>query len=129
VQRDVARTGSRPLILVVEDEVLIAMEIEQMLADLGCTVLGPAPSVARALALIEREEPDFAILDVNLGRERSAPVAEALRERGVPYALATGYDRSQLPEDAYRDTPHLGKPLDHQRLVGALACLRGGLNE
>jgi CheY-like chemotaxis protein len=122
VQRDVARTGSRPLILVVEDEVLIAMEIEQALADLRCSVLGPAPSVA--LALIEREKPDFAILDVNLGRERSAPVAEALRERGVPFALATGYDRSQATEEAYRDAPHLGKPLDHQRLVGALARLR-----
>jgi CheY-like chemotaxis protein len=129
VQRDVARTGSRPLILVVEDEFLIAMEIEQMLTELGCTVLGPVPSVARALALIEREEPDFAILDVNLGRERSAPVAEALRERGVPFALATGYDRSQLPEQAYQGAPHLGKPLDHQRLVGALGRLQARADE
>jgi CheY-like chemotaxis protein len=126
VQRDVPRTGSGPHVLVVEDELLIAMEVEQMLADLGCTVLGPVPSVARALALIERAKPDFAILDVNLGRERSAPVAEALRRHGVPFALATGYDRSQLPEEAYRDAPHLGKPLDQHRLVDALARLRGG---
>jgi DNA-binding NarL/FixJ family response regulator len=91
-------------------------------------VIGPVPSAARALALIGREKPDFAIIDVNLGRERSALVAEALRERGVPFALATDYDRSQLPEEAYRDAPHLGKPLDHHRLVGALECLRGGSN-
>ena len=126
MQGDVRRAGSRPRILVVEDEFLIALEIEQMLVDLGCTVIGPVPSVARALALLEREAPDFAILDVNLGRERSTPVAEALRADGVPFGLATGYDRSQLPEEAYRDATHLGKPLDRHRLVDALACLRFG---
>ncbi len=124
MQGDVPRTRPRPRILVVEDELLIAMETEQILVDLGCSVVGPAPSVAQALALLDGEEPDFAILDVNLGPERSVPVAEALRKRGVPFALATGYDRAQLHESAYRDALHLGKPLDHKRLVDALASLR-----
>jgi CheY-like chemotaxis protein len=119
VQGDVPGTRPRPRILIVEDELLIAMEIEQMLVELGCAVVGPAPSVAQALAILDREEPDFAILDVNLGPERSTPIAEALRKRGVPFALATGYDRSQLPEPAYRHALHLGKPLDHKRLVDA----------
>jgi CheY-like chemotaxis protein len=110
-------------VLVVEDEFLIALDIEQILAGLGCIVIGPAPSVARALALIDREAPDFAILDVNLGRERSAPVAEALRARGVPFALATGHNSRQLPEAVFLDAPHLGKPLDHHLLVRALARL------
>jgi CheY-like chemotaxis protein len=123
VQDDAARARPGLRILVVEDELLVAMEIERMLARLGCVVVGPAPSVPRALALIAREAPDFAILDVNLGRERSTPVAEALLARGVPFALATGYDGRQLPEEAFRKAAQLGKPLDYHLLVGALARL------
>lgn len=73
------RRGLR--VLVVEDELLVAMEMEEALAQMGCVVLEPAPSVARALALLERKTPDLALLDVNLGRERSTPVAEALLAR------------------------------------------------
>ncbi len=124
MQGDVAKSALGLRVLVVEDEFLIAMETEQMLADLGCIVIGPVPTVARALALFDREKPDFAILDVNLGRERSTPVAEALRAGGVPFALATGYNGSQLPEKAFRNAPHLGKPLDRNLLVRALARVR-----
>ena len=122
---DDCRTGTRLRVLVLEDEFLIALETEQMLGDLDCIVIGPAPTVARALALLDREKPDFAILDVHLGSERSTPVAEALRERGVPFALATGYSADQLPE-ALRDAPQLGKPLDHHLLTDALASLNCG---
>ena len=121
---DAATTGPTLRVLVVEDEFLIALEVEQMLARLGCIVVGPAPTVARALALIAREPPGFAILDVNLGRERTTPVAEALLARGIPFALATGYDRHQLPEPAFRDIPLLGKPLDPHRLAAALSGVR-----
>lgn len=105
---------------------MIALEIERLLASLDCTVVGPVPSVARALALLEREAVDFAILDVILGRERSTAVAEALRARGVPFALATGYDKSQIPEEPLQDVPMLGKPLDPHRLCGALARVAAG---
>ena len=125
--QDDAATPPPLRVLVLEDEFLIALQIESMLVRLGCTVVGPVPSVERALALIEREEPDFAILDVNLGRERSTPVAEALRARGVPFALATGYDRRKLGDEAFRHAPHLDKPIDFQRLAETVRHLtRGG---
>lgn len=107
-----------------EDEFLIAMEIESALVELGCTVVGPAPTVARALDALAREPVDFAILDVNLGRERSTPVAAALRARGVPFALATGYDSRQLAEEEFRDAQHLGKPIDLHRLTETIRRLR-----
>ena len=110
-------------VLVVEDEVLIAMDIEQTLVGIGCNVLGPALSVSEALMLIEQEEPGFALLDVNLGRERSTPVAEALRARGVPFALATAYNAAQLPEPAFHGVPSVGKPLNLRLLRSLLAEL------
>lgn len=113
-------------VLVVEDELVIALAIEQILEDLGCVVVGPAPSVVRALALMAGEEIDFAILDVNLGRTRSTPVAEELHARGVPFAVATGYDRAQLPEAVFDGVPHLGKPLSERCLAATLETLRDG---
>lgn len=76
-------------ILVVEDEPLIAMMVEDMLAELGA-VIGPAGSLAEALLLAE-EQIDAALLDVNLEGERVYPVAERLTVRGVPFVIATGY--------------------------------------
>jgi DNA-binding NarL/FixJ family response regulator len=112
-------------VLVVEDEALIAMELEDRLAAMGCVVVGPAANVARALALLASERPDLALLDVNLGRERSTPVAEALRAAGVPFLLATGYDDAQLTEAAFRDAPRLGKPVDGRKLALAIALAAG----
>ena len=126
MEDDVARAKPALRVLVVEDQFLIAIATEGMLARLGCIVVGPVPTVARALDLLERDRVDFAILDVNLGRERSTTVAEALRARGVPFALATGYDRSQLPEEAFRDAQHLGKPIDFHRLAETIRRLTGG---
>lgn len=126
MEHDAAGTGPSLRVLVLEDQVLIAMEIEGMLESLGCTVLGPVPGVATALELLESDHVDFAILDVNLGRERSAPVAEALRARGVPFALSTGYEGRQLPEAAFRDAQHLGKPIDFHRLAVTIRRLTQG---
>jgi two-component system, response regulator PdtaR len=109
-------------VLVVEDEFLIAMEIEEMLTRHGCRVLGPVASVSTALSLIERELPQAALLDVNLRGERVTPVAEALRRRGVPFCLASAYERldlHQTPE--FRNVENVGKPLQEHRLVRALA--------
>lgn len=123
VRQDGGGIGRGRRVLVVEDEFLIALDVAGTLAALGCEVLGPVPSVAHALALLAREVPDFAILDVNLGGERTAALAQALRDRGVPFALSTGYDPAQLPEPAFQGAALLGKPLDPQRLCGALAAL------
>jgi CheY-like chemotaxis protein len=78
-------------VLVVEDEPIVGMLLEDMLLDLGVEVVGPAATLAEALALAEREDLAAALLDVNLGGERSYPVADALARRGVPFLFLTGY--------------------------------------
>jgi CheY-like chemotaxis protein len=86
-------------VLVVEDEYFFADALQSALRQAGATVLGPVPSVEAALELLEREEePQAAVLDVNLGGEMVHPVADALLARGIPFVFATGYDPSFLPE-------------------------------
>jgi DNA-binding response OmpR family regulator len=111
-------------ILIVEDELLLAMDYEEMLKREGFTVLGPASRQSRALALLELERPDVAILDVNLAGERSTAVAEALTEREVPFVVVSGYGDKTLHEPVLRGAPRLDKPVKAQellRLVKALA--------
>src|SRR5438270_7446374 len=81
-------------VLVVEDEFVIALEVEFLLRDFGCEVLGPVPSVARALELLGRERPDAAPLDLDLDLlgGTAVPVAELLASMRVPFALVTAYD-------------------------------------
>lgn len=112
-------TGRR--VLVVEDEFLLAMELETLLSERGCTVLGPVPTVRQALAMLEREQPEAALLDVNLKGERATPVAAALRDRGVPFVLITGYNRLQLNEPELRHAPRLDKPVNGRVLKCVLA--------
>lgn len=89
---------------------MVAEDLRIELEEAGAKVLGPVPSVARALALLAREAaPDAAVLDVNLGGQMVFPLAEVLRERGIPFMFATGYDRRELPL-AYADTPRCEKP-------------------
>jgi DNA-binding NarL/FixJ family response regulator len=111
-------------IMIVEDEMLVAMELEALLAEQGCAVIGPAPTADRALALLAEGLPDAAILDVNLNGQTAAPVAAALRAQNVPFLLATGYSQSLQPE--LKDTPRVDKPVNHERLVQALTQLLGG---
>lgn len=103
-------------ILVVEDEFLVALEIERMMADLGCRVVGPASSLEDALALARSEAIDGGILDVNVGGERIDPVAEALIERNIPFILSTGYTSSGISPEL-RDRPRLSKPFDDGQLI------------
>ena len=97
-----------PCVLVVEDEMLVAMMLEGMLRDLGYGVI-KAARVAKALDLATSQAIDFAILDVNLAGETSYQVAEALRLRGVPFAFASGYDPGSLRGD-FHDVAVLRKP-------------------
>jgi CheY-like chemotaxis protein len=107
-------------ILVVEDEYMVAQDFRSELEDAGALVLGPTPSVAGAMALLSRAAvPDAAILDVNLGGEMVFPVAEVLRERGIPFIFATGYDRWSLPP-AYADVPRCEKPFNVGRCLRSL---------
>jgi DNA-binding response OmpR family regulator len=111
------------VVLLVEDEFLIALDLEWLLERHGWRVLGPAATVAQALRLLEQDEepPDAALLDVNLRGELVTPVAAALRARGVPFVLASAYDRVDLGVPALAGAVNVGKPTDERRLLVALA--------
>src|SRR5919106_3323736 len=108
-------------ILIVEDEFLLAMELETLLQQRGCMVLGPVASVGQALTMLDGEQPDIALLDVNLKGERATPVAAALHARGVPFILITGYSVPQLSEPELRDAPRIDKPVNCRLLKRAVA--------
>ena len=115
-------------ILLVEDEVMIAWMLEDMLRQLGCVVVAHVSRVGEALTIIEAEQIDATVLDVNLNGEKSYPVAEALSARGVPFVFSTGYDRKSLP-DCYSDRPLLQKPFKLSTLKGTLDELLNGISE
>jgi two-component system, response regulator PdtaR len=97
-------------ILVVEDEYLIALEVDEALSAAGYRVIGPAPDVSTALELLKRARPDAAILDVNLAGQWVTPVAEVLQSMSVPFILASGYVAADLPaEPILRDAVNVGK--------------------
>lgn len=108
-------------VLVVEDEPVVAMCLEDMLEGLGCTTVGPAGRLAEGLALAESEDLGAAILDINLGGERSTPIAEALRRRGVPFAFASGY--GSLPEGFEDGVPLIEKPYRDADIDAALRTI------
>ncbi len=121
---------SPPRVLVVEDEALVAMELEAVLTALGCEVVGPARSLAEAVCYARGEERlDAAVLDVNLGgSDRVFPAADILATRGVPVLFATGYGSAASLEgrDA-RAVAVLRKPFPREALASALgAALRRG---
>jgi DNA-binding response OmpR family regulator len=112
-------------ILVVEDELLISCLLEDMLEDLGCTLVGPASRVDQALRLVATEVIDAVVLDVSLDQELSYPVADALVVRGVPFLFSTGYDRDRL-RDGYRSFAMLQKPFHPSELARVLIGLFQG---
>lgn len=112
-------------VLIVEDELIIAMELERLLRSLGCVPLDAVPTVRKALRVLAAERPDVAVLDVNLQGERVTPVAETLQAKGVPFVLVTGYGSERLTEEALRDAVYLRKPVDADRFGRALAQVVG----
>jgi CheY-like chemotaxis protein len=110
-------------LFVVEDEALVAMLLEDLLTDLGCTVVDIVGTIRDALSRLARTVADGAVLDVNLGGEKVFPVADALVQRGMPFIFATGYGRAGLDE-RYPSTPVLTKPYSPEALVNVLATFR-----
>jgi DNA-binding NtrC family response regulator len=112
-------SGTR--VLVVEDETLVAMLLEDMIGELGGTVMGTVSRLADALKIVSDRTTgiDVAVLDVNLGGEEAFPVAEALAARGVPFAFSTGYGNAGLPA-AWRGRPTLQKPFTHEQVRAVL---------
>ncbi len=111
-----APVSSRPRVLVVEDEALIAMEIAHVLTEANFEVLGPARAVAEALSLIEETGCDAAVLDINLRGETSEPVARKLMADGTSFVTLSGYSRAQHPQ-IFAGVPALAKPLRPALLV------------
>jgi light-regulated signal transduction histidine kinase (bacteriophytochrome)/ActR/RegA family two-component response regulator len=110
-------------VLAVEDNTLIAIDLGDMLGEIGFHTVQTAGSVEDGLRLVEAGQVDAAVLDLNLGRESSVPLALALMEREIPFILATGYgDRVRLPE-ALADVPRLAKPYGREKLMAAFAKL------
>lgn len=106
-------------ILIVEDEPLIAFEMEQTLTDAGFEIAGVAARVEEALALIESGALDAAVLDANLNRVSAAPIAIALTARGVPFVVTTGYTPEQLP-DGFAAGAVIEKPCLPEQVIEAL---------
>jgi DNA-binding response OmpR family regulator len=106
-------------ILVIEDEPVLAFALEDFLIDAGFVIAGVAGRVETALAVIESGVCDAAIVDANLAGVSASPVALALRARGVPFIVVSGYSPAQLPS-AFSEAPFLQKPWRPDRLIQAL---------
>jgi PAS domain S-box-containing protein len=120
-----AETAARPRVLVVEDDALIAADLAATLEELGYEPVGPAATVDEAFGLVERDEGLAAgLLDVNVGGTMSWPLADTLREKGVPVVYASGYAAGALPEVAGAE--HLQKPYTSQQLDLALKRVLAG---
>lgn len=117
-RRDGAPAPARAL--VVEDNLVIALDAEEMLRQLGVQEVDVAGGVKDALRLISIHKPDFALLDVNLGPETSAPVAERLRSLGVPFAFATGYGEDAGPVSGFAGVTVIKKPYTADSVARAL---------
>ncbi|HVC18206.1 MAG TPA: response regulator [Rhodanobacter sp.] len=111
-----------PCILLAEDEMLVAMMLEDRLIASGYHVV-KAARLAKCMELAQSAPLDLAILDVNLAGEVSFPAAEVLRRRGIPFVFSSGYDDNVLPE-AWRNEKILQKPYDTRQLTAALTALR-----
>ncbi|RWB93021.1 MAG: response regulator [Mesorhizobium sp.] len=111
-------------VLIVEDEFLMAMDLKLLLEHHGWRVIGPVATVRDALRLLEDEVPTVALLDVNLGTELVTPLAEILKARDVPFAVASAYDKpEQFGGEVLAGAPNAGKPTGERRLLAALAQL------
>jgi CheY-like chemotaxis protein len=110
-------------ILLVEDEAIIAIMLEGMLADLGCEVVGPAGNLGEATRLAQSEGLGGAFLDVNLGGQSIYPVADLLTARGIPFVFVSGYGAAGI-EARFSGAPVLSKPILDADIERAVATIR-----
>lgn len=111
-----------PLVLLVEDELLIAISLETILETHGYRLLGPVATVEGAMALLENTRPDMALLDYRLGHTTTEPLVSILAEQQVPVCVLSGYGRQQLPA-AYDKCALLEKPFRISALLAAVAAM------
>jgi CheY-like chemotaxis protein len=111
-------------VLIVEDDVIIALDFEQTVAEFGVTSIRIASSVAQALAMIAEHHPDFALLDIGLSEEKSFAVARRLATLKIPFAFVTGYSGDRAFPLEYSDRPKLSKPFSRDELFAILSGWR-----
>ena len=117
-------SGTKPRVLIVEDEYLVALLVEDMLQTLGFEVAEIAPNINAATKAAESGEFDVAILDVNLNGAISNPVADILTRRNIPFIFATGYGKAG-PHELFAAVPSLQKPFEENDLERALLAVMG----
>jgi PAS domain S-box-containing protein len=116
--------GSR--VLVVEDEGLVALQLQMDLEDWGYHVVGPGRNLEEGAALARNEDIDAALVDVRLGNQTSASIAEILLARGIPFVFATGYSDSGILPEHLRNVPRLNKPYAMDLIRQTIERLVGG---
>jgi two-component SAPR family response regulator len=114
-------TSPPPVILTVEDAFLVGLQLKRDLEVLGFEVIGPASTVPEALELIDHPSLAMAILDINLGSENSMPIAEALRERNIPFLFISGYD--SVVTDPFDKIVILRKPSTPAKIAEAISSV------
>jgi CheY-like chemotaxis protein len=112
-------------VIVVEDEPLVALDMESILIAAGCEIAGSAGSLEKAKALVARAQFDVALLDVNLGGDSVGELAAELTQRNVPFAFVTGYGREALPK-GFQDMVAVRKPASQKELVAVVQRLVSG---
>ena len=115
----------KPLVLVVEDDLILGMTLVDSLEDAGFAVAGPARSVAEAMRLVAHQRPQAALLEIDLRGEASYPVARALHAQSVPFAFVTGNPPSSLPRE-FATAMLLEKPVSPVLLATAVEKLVQG---
>jgi CheY-like chemotaxis protein len=116
-----ALQGAR--ILIVEDEPILAMDLESRLKGEGCAVIGLVSREAQALKLLERDRPDAVVLDLNLNGKLPTDLVDALVARQVPFVIVTGYSKRQFDSPGLQGAPRLDKPIKTEELMRALSDL------
>jgi DNA-binding response OmpR family regulator len=109
-------------VLVVEDQLVIAMDVEAVLADHGVKAIDTAATSSEAFRILASNPPDVAVLDVNLGQGTSIPVAEELKRQHIPFVFATGYGDTAMIPESLSSAPVVRKPHDPATLVAAVAA-------
>lgn len=115
-------------VFLVEDEVIIALDIEDLLLEMGCVVTGPIGTLEAAMQMADDVAFDAAILDIDIRGGNVYPVARRLLARGTPFVLASGHNDGDLPEDL-GDAPRLRKPFTRQELEECMKLLCARLRE
>lgn len=116
MRREAAMSLEQKRILVVEDEFLLARDLTKALEEAGATVIGPVPSVERAMARLRHDPLDAAVLDIAVRGEDVLPLADVLKDRAVPIIFATGNEDHRV-RHSHADAPCLTKPIDMEMLV------------